>query len=71
MPRAPRAWYQTRGSRFHFHHMGLVAGPTKDGMIHTIEGNTTASDNTNNYGGEVAGHQRPVSEVTVVGRLRY
>lgn len=51
--------------------MGLVAGPTKDGMIHTIEGNTTASDNTNNYGGEVAGHQRPVSEVTVVGRLRY
>ena len=43
----------------------------KNGMIHTIDGNTTASDGTNNNGGEVAAHRRPVSEVTVVGRLRY
>ena len=56
---------------FNFHHIGLVAGPTKNGMIHTIDGNTTASDGTNNNGGEVAAHRRPVSEVTVVGRLRY
>ena len=56
---------------FNFHHIGLVVGPTKNGMIHTIDGNTTASDGTNNNGGEVAAHRRPVSEVTVVGRLRY
>ncbi len=56
---------------FNFRHIGLVVGPTRNGMIHTIEGNTSASDGSNNNGGEVAEHQRPVSEVTVVGRLRY
>ncbi len=56
---------------FDFHHIALVAGPTRNGMIHTIDGNTSASDGTNNNGGEVAEHRRPVSEVTRVGRLHY
>ena len=56
---------------FNFRHIGLVVGPTRNGMIHTIDGNTSASDGSNNNGGEVAEHRRPVSEVTVVGRLRY
>ena len=56
---------------FSFRHIGLVAGPTKNGLIHTIDGNTSASDGSNNNGGEVAEHRRPVSQVTCVGRLRY
>lgn len=56
---------------FNFRHIGLVAGPTRNGMVHTIDGNTTATDGTSVHGGEVAEHRRPVSEVTVVGRLRY
>jgi hypothetical protein len=56
---------------FDFHHIGLVVGPTRNGMVHTIDGNTTASDGTSVHGGEVAEHRRPVSEVSVVGRLRY
>ena len=56
---------------FNFRHIGLVAGPTTDGMIHTIDGNTSASNGSNNNGGEVAEHRRPVSQVTCVGRLRY
>lgn len=56
---------------FNFRHIGLVVGPTKNGMIHTIDGNTTASDGSNNNGGEVAEHRRPVDLVTCVGRLRY
>jgi hypothetical protein len=56
---------------FNFRHIGLVVGPTRNGMIHTIDGNTSAADGTNNDGGEVAEHQRPVNLVTCVGRLRY
>ena len=56
---------------FNFGHIGLVVGPTRNGMIHTIDGNTSAKDGSNNNGGEVAEHRRPVSEVTVVGRLHY
>jgi hypothetical protein len=56
---------------FDFRHIGLVAGPTRNGMIHTIDGNTSASNGSNNNGGEVAEHRRPVSQVTCVGRLRY
>jgi hypothetical protein len=56
---------------FDFRHIGLVAGPTKNGMIHTIDGNTSASDGSDNNGGQVAEHRRPVSQVTCVGRLRY
>jgi hypothetical protein len=56
---------------FSFRHIALVAGPTKDGMIHTVDGNTSASNGSNNNGGEVAEHRRPVSLVTCVGRLRY
>jgi hypothetical protein len=56
---------------FSFGHIGLVAGPTKNGMIHTIDGNSAAGDGSNNNGGEVAEHRRPVSLVTCVGRLRY
>jgi hypothetical protein len=52
-------------------HIGLVVGRTRNGMIHTIEGNTSATDGSNNNGGEVAEHRRPVSQVTVVGRLHY
>jgi hypothetical protein len=52
-------------------HIGLVVGPTRNGMIHTIEGNTSASDGSNRNGGEVAEHKHPVSEVTIVGRLHY
>ena len=52
-------------------HIGLVVGPTRNGMIHTIEGNTSASDGSNHNGGEVAEHKHPVSEVTIVGRLHY
>jgi hypothetical protein len=56
---------------FSFRHIALVAGPTKDGMIHTIDGNSSAADGSNNNGGEVAEHRRPVSLVSCVGRLRY
>jgi hypothetical protein len=56
---------------FNFRHIGLVVGATKNGMIHTIDGNTSATDGSNNNGGEVAEHRRPVSSVTCVGRLRY
>jgi hypothetical protein len=56
---------------FSFRHIALVAGPTKDGMIHTIDGNSSATNGSNNNGGEVAEHRRPVSQVTCVGRLRY
>lgn len=52
-------------------HIGLVVGPTRNGMIHTIDGNTTASDGTDLHGGEVAEHKRPVGLVTCVGRLHY
>jgi hypothetical protein len=52
-------------------HIGLVVGRTRNGMIHTIEGNTSARDGSNIHGGEVAEHRRPVSQVTVVGRLHY
>jgi hypothetical protein len=55
---------------FNFRHIGLVVGRTKDGMIHTIDGNTSAADGNNN-GGEVAEHRRPVTMVTCVGRLDY
>jgi hypothetical protein len=56
---------------FNFRHIALVAGSTKDGMIQTIDGNSSASNGTNNNGGEVAEHRRSVSLVTCVGRLRY
>lgn len=56
---------------FSFRHIALVAGPTKDGMIHTIDGNSSATNGTNNNGGEVAEHRRSVGLVTCVGRLRY
>jgi hypothetical protein len=56
---------------FSFKHIGLVVGRTKGGLIHTIDGNTSASDGSNPNGGEVAEHRRPVSEVMCVGRLRY
>ena len=56
---------------FNFRHIGLCAGPTRNGMVHTIDGNTTNADGSNPHGGEVAEHRRPVSQVTVVGRLHY
>jgi hypothetical protein len=56
---------------FDFRHIALVAGPTRNGMIHTVDGNTSASNGSNNNGGEVAEHRRPVSQVTCVGRLEY
>ena len=56
---------------FSFHHIGLVVGRTRNGLIHTIDGNTSASDGSSNNGGEVAEHKRPVSLVTCVGRLHY
>jgi hypothetical protein len=52
-------------------HIGLVVGPTRNGMIHTIEGNTSTTDGSSSHGGAVAEHRRPVSQVTVVGRLHY
>ena len=39
-------------------------------MIHTIDGNTSAKDGSNNNGGEVAPHSRPFSDVLAVGALR-
>ena len=56
---------------FHFEHIALVAKPSSDGMIHTIDGNTSATNGSNNNGGEVAAHSRPFSDVLCVGRLRY
>lgn len=56
---------------FDFRHIALVAGPTKNGIIHTIDGNSSASDGTNNNGGEVAEHRRPIDLVTCVARLHY
>ena len=56
---------------FDFEHIGLVAKPSSGGMIHTIDGNTSAKDGSNNNGGEVAPHSRPFSDVLAVGRLRY
>ena len=52
-------------------HIALVAGPTRNGMIHTIDGNTSPSSGTSNNGGEVAEKRRPTSLVTCVGRLHY
>jgi hypothetical protein len=56
---------------FDFRHIALVAGPTRNGMIHTIDGNSSASNGSNNNGGEVAEHKRSVGQVTCVGRLHY
>jgi hypothetical protein len=56
---------------FSFRHIALVAGPTRNGLIHTIDGNSSASNGSNNNGGEVAEHKRSVGQVTCVGRLRY
>ena len=56
---------------FNFRHIALVAGPTRNGMIHTIDGNSSASNGSNNNGGEVAEHKRSTSLVTCVGRLHY
>ena len=55
---------------FSFRHIALVAGPTRNGVIHTIDGNSSASGSNNN-GGEVAEHRRSVNQVTCVGRLNY
>jgi hypothetical protein len=56
---------------FDFRHIALVAGPTRNGMIHTIDGNSSASNGSNNNGGEVAEHKRNTTQVTCVGRLHY
>jgi len=56
---------------FSFGHIGLVVGRTKDGLIHTIDGNTSATDASSNNGGEVAEHRRSTSLVSCVGRLHY
>ena len=56
---------------FSFRHIALVAGPTRNGMIHTIDGNSSASSGSNNNGGEVAEHKRSANVVTCVGRLHY
>ena len=40
-------------------------------MIHTIDGNSSASNGSDNNGGEVAEHRRNTSLVTCVGRLNY
>jgi hypothetical protein len=52
-------------------HIGLVVGPTRNGLIHTIDGNTTTTDGSSSHGGAVAEKWRPVSQVTIVGRLHY
>jgi hypothetical protein len=56
---------------FNCRHIALVAGPTRNGLIHTIDGNSSASNGSNNNGGEVAEHKRSANLVTYVGRLRY
>jgi len=56
---------------FDFRHIALCAGPTTGGMVHTIDGNSSASNGTNNNGGEVAEHRRSTSLVTRVARLKY
>lgn len=52
-------------------HVGLIVGPSENGMVHTIEGNTSPSDGSQSNGGCVAEKRRPFSEVVTVARPNY
>lgn len=57
---------------FDFPHIALVRGPVRNGMVPTIEGNTSpTSSGSQNNGGTVAAKLRPVSQVRVVARPKY
>jgi hypothetical protein len=46
-------------------------GPTVNGMVHTVEGNTSSSTGSQNNGGGVYERRRPVSDVAVIARPEY
>ncbi len=57
---------------FDFPHIALVRGPVRNGLLPTIEGNTSPTDSGSQAnGGTVAAKQRPVSSVRVIARPAY
>jgi hypothetical protein len=56
---------------YDFRHIGLIVGPTENGLVHTIEGNTSSTTGQVNNGGGVFEHHRPVSDVVAVARPAY
>lgn len=56
---------------FSFHHIALLTAPVDSAGVHSVDGNSSASDGTNNNGGEVATHTRSLSLVTVIARPAY
>lgn len=57
---------------FTFPHIGLVRGKVKNGLLPTIEGNTSpTSSGSQANGGTVAAKNRPVSQVRLIARPEY
>jgi hypothetical protein len=52
-------------------HIGLCVGPTVDGLVHTIDGNTSAANGSQSNGGGVFEKKRPTSYVVTVARPDY
>jgi hypothetical protein len=52
-------------------HIGLIRAVSKNGMVITVEGNTSATNGSQSNGGCVALKERPFSDVTVVARPTY
>lgn len=52
-------------------HIGLIREESRNGMVVTVEGNTSFSDGSQSNGGCVALKERPFSDVTVVARPKY
>jgi hypothetical protein len=50
------------GSLWGGEHVVTVRGPVRNGMVPTIEGNTSAADGSQSNGGEVAYKERPVGD---------
>lgn len=57
---------------YDFAHIGVIVGETKDGLVHTIEGNTSNGvSGSQNNGGGVYERRRPISDVAVIARPAY
>lgn len=57
---------------YDFAHVGVIVGPTRDGMVHAIEGNTSSGiSGSQNNGGGVYERRRPVGDVLVIARPDY
>jgi hypothetical protein len=56
---------------YNFAHIGLVVGPSKNGRLHTIEGNTGQQGFQNNGGGVYEHTGRTTSQVLAIARPDY